>query len=61
MTLHTVLSYVKSAVRICGFMALGAKLFMMAGLVPMLAEVVGVLEELPGAYVGTKTTGSGQF
>ena len=42
MTLHTVLSYVKSAVRICGFMALGAKLFMMAGLVLMLAEVVGL-------------------
>lgn len=61
MTLHTVLSYVKSAIRIVGFVALGGKFFLMAGLTLMLAEIVGVLEELPGAYVGTKTEGKGQF
>lgn len=61
MTLHTILSYTKSAIRIVGFVALGGKLFCIAAFALLIAEVVGVCEELPGAYVGTKTEGKGQF
>ena len=63
MTLHTKLSYVKSAVRIVGYAALG-----IAGVVANIpgmwvaaaaliaAEIIGIAEEAwPGAYEGTET------
>lgn len=55
MTLHTILSYVKSGIRILGFLALAAKTHVTAAILLILAEVVGIFEELPGSYVGTET------
>jgi hypothetical protein len=55
MTLHTILSYIKSGIRVLGFIALGARLHVTAGFLLILAEVVGIFEELPGSYVGTET------
>jgi len=54
MTLHIKLSYAKSAARI----AATALLFPIAHLPAVLlaiAELIGILEELPSAYKGTKT------
>lgn len=56
MTLHTILSYAKSAIRIVAFIGLGLHCFTIAAFGLILAETVGVLEELPGAYKGTQTS-----
>lgn len=54
MTLHTKLSYMKSGIRIAGFVLLPFSL-VAAAVALVIAEIVGVAEELPGAYRGTKT------
>lgn len=55
MTLHTKLSIAKSAARLVGFVMLAINL-VAAAYILGLAEIVGILEELPGTYKGTKTT-----
>lgn len=55
MTLHTSLSYIKSVVRIIGFSYLGFNNIPYAAALLVTAEIIGILEELPGSYVGTKT------
>lgn len=55
MTLHTKLSYVKSAARIIGYLTLfisvGAAAVILIG-----SELLGIAEEAwPGAYKGTET------
>ena len=55
MTLHTKISYLKSVLRIVGYILLlgdtvGYGVMFLVG-----AEVLGIAEELPGAYKGTKT------
>ena len=54
MTWHTRLSYIKSAIRVIGFVALGINHLLAAGLFLIAAELVGVFEELPSMYKGTK-------
>jgi hypothetical protein len=54
MTLHTKLSYVKSALRIIGYFALLWDTIV--GVVILTcSELVGIAEELPGTYKGTNT------
>jgi hypothetical protein len=58
MTLHTKISYIKSAFRIIGCiaaMAFGNFALFIFGLAFLIGEVLGVAEELPGAYKGTET------
>jgi hypothetical protein len=61
MTLHTKISYAKSALRIigylvAGFAALPTMQWVSIGMfILLMAELLGVAEELPGAYKGTKT------
>lgn len=55
MTLHTKLSYVKSAARMVGYAGLVTDWLLYAVVVLILAEVVGIVEELPGSYKGTQT------
>lgn len=54
MTLHTKLSYIKSGVRIAGYLSLMYSLIAGCTLL-IIAELLGVVEELPGSYKGTKT------
>lgn len=56
MTLHTKLSYVKSALRIVGYLALLASVGV-GVVVLVVSELIGIAEELPGTYKGTKTEG----
>lgn len=56
MTLHTKLSYWKSGLRILGFSCLFLWLFGIAALFLVAAEVIGIVEEMPGSYKGTDTT-----
>lgn len=60
MTLHTKLSYLKSAVRIVGYSLLIAYndlLLTLAASALIAAELLGIAEEAwPGAYKGTETT-----
>jgi hypothetical protein len=67
MTLHTKLSYAKSAVRIVGYACLiivgivqeVPGLWLGGGLL-LFAEILGIAEEAwPGAYKGTDTTNQG--
>jgi uncharacterized membrane protein len=54
MTLHTKLSYVKSTLRLVGYVLLLWDV--VAGVVVLvLSELAGFAEELPGAYKGTDT------
>ena len=55
MTLHTKLSYIKSAARIVGYILLLGDTVTYGVCLLIAAELVGVLEELPSAYKGTKT------
>lgn len=55
MTLHTKLSYAKSILRIIGFACLGLLHFGLATFLLIFAELIGIAEELPGAYKGTRT------
>lgn len=62
MTLHTKLSFAKSGLRIVGCSILVAVGLIqdipglwVAGMLLNMAEIVGVFEELPGAYKGTQT------
>lgn len=63
MTLHTKLSYIKSGVRIVGYVCLiipGVVLdipgLWLGGGLLLIAELIGIAEEAwPGAYVGTDT------
>jgi hypothetical protein len=57
MTAHTIISYIKSAVRILGYIALVwvAPYLWQAGILLIGAELIGVIEELPGMYKGTET------
>ena len=63
MTLHTKLSYIKSGVRIVGYMAIGiagvvtdTPGFTLGALLLLIAEIIGIAEEAwPGAYKGTDT------
>lgn len=55
MTLHTKLSYLKSGLRIIGYLLLGF-ISPAVGMLLIIAEVIGILEELPGSYKGTDTT-----
>jgi hypothetical protein len=54
-TLHTYLSYVKSAVRIIGYITLCYDITAGATIL-IFAELIGIAEELPGSYKGTKTS-----
>lgn len=60
MTLHTKISYAKSALRIigylvAGFAALPTLSWVSIGMfILLMAELLGVAEELPSAYKGTK-------
>lgn len=56
MTLHTGFSYTKSAIRGIGFMFLAAHCLVTASLILIFAEIIGVAEEMPSAYKGTKTS-----
>ena len=65
MTLHTAISYLKSALRIGGYVSL-LHFFLVIGfcgplvvlpcILLIIAEVLGIIEELPGAYKGTKVS-----
>ena len=58
MTLHTKISYIKSLLRIIGYLVLVAYdewLLTVAASFLIAAEVLGILEELPGSYKGTET------
>lgn len=55
MTTHTIVSYAKSSIRLIGFALLANHLLVGAALILSVAEVLGILEELPGAYKGTET------
>jgi hypothetical protein len=61
MTLHTKLSYVKSALRIVGYSILFAyddTILTLAAATLVLSELIGIAEEAwPGAYKGTETDG----
>ena len=54
MTLHTKISYVKSGTRIVGYFGLLASVTF-GVVVLVIAELLGMAEELPGAYKGTDT------
>lgn len=54
MTLHTTLSYIKSLIRMIGFVALGFGHYDYAAALLLIAEIVGIWEEVPGAYAGTQ-------
>jgi hypothetical protein len=62
MTLHTKLSYLKSVLRIIGYVVLLAYndlLLTIAAALLIAAELLGIAEEAwPGAYKGTKTSDS---
>ena len=59
MTLHTKISYIKSILRILGYIVLIAysdTLLTIAAVTLIAAEALGIAEEAwPGAYEGTKT------
>lgn len=63
MTLHTKLSYIKSGVRIVGYLAIGVAGvvtdtpgYTLGAILLILAECLGIAEEAwPGAYKGTDT------
>lgn len=55
MTLHTKLSYLKSLMRIFGFGLLLTPFKASAVILLIGAEINGILEEVPKAYIGTKT------
>ena len=57
MTLHTKISYLKSVLRIAGYiLLLGDGRSVLYGVFLLVgAEILGIVEELPGAYKGTKT------
>jgi hypothetical protein len=59
MTLHTKISYIKSVLRIIGYIILIAyndTLLTIAAVTLAVAELLGIAEEAwPGAYKGTKT------
>lgn len=63
MTLHTKISYAKSVIRIIGYALLFTAIYpgipielFGSGCVALgTAEVLGIVEELPGAYKGTET------
>lgn len=54
MTLHTTLSYIKSLIRMIGFVALGFGHYDYAATLLLIAEMVGIWEEVPGSYAGTQ-------
>jgi hypothetical protein len=56
MTLHTKISFIKSGIRIFGFAFLPVNL-VIAAILLIVAETLGVVEELPGTYKGTDTDG----
>lgn len=53
MTLHTKLSYLKSFVRMVGFLSL-VKSIELGAVILVAAEAIGIIEELPGTYKGTQ-------
>jgi hypothetical protein len=56
MTLHTKISYVKSVLRIIGYIVLmfaGNGIITLGSAFLLGAELAGIAEELPGAYKGT--------
>lgn len=58
MTLHTKISYAKSVFRIIGYivaMFAGIPALTAGASCLLLAELLGIAEELPGAYKGTQT------
>ncbi len=59
MTLHTKISYIKSILRILGYIVLIAyndTLLTIAAIILTVAELLGIAEEAwPGAYKGTNT------
>jgi len=61
MTLHTLISYWKSGLRLiaAGYLifAVHDSNLLMVGLALAGAEVLGIVEELPGMYKGTDTSG----
>lgn len=60
MTLHTKISYIKSLARIIGyivFLFCGNLLLTVGASFLIGAELLGIVEELPGAYKGTKVDG----
>jgi hypothetical protein len=59
LTLHTKLSYIKSGIRIAGYCFLcvfGEPLLTIAAGFLIVAETIGIVEELPGSYIGTDTS-----
>jgi hypothetical protein len=62
MTLHSKISYIKSALRIIGYIVLmiyDDTLLTIAASFLLAAELLGIIEELPGAYKGTDTSSNG--
>ncbi len=63
MTLHTKISYIKSILRIIGYILLIAyndTILTVAASTLIVAELLGIAEEAwPGAYEGTETDGQG--
>jgi hypothetical protein len=60
MTLHTKISYIKSVLRIIGYLVLIAysdTLLTIGACFLIGAELLGIVEELPGSYKGTDTNG----
>ncbi len=55
MTLHTKISYAKSVLRIAGFSLVAYGHLLGAAVMLIVAEVLGIAEELPGMYKGTDT------
>jgi hypothetical protein len=61
MTLHTKISYAKSGLRFIGYIFLVLcfldvkAMVETAGVILILAELLGIAEELPGMYKGTDT------
>jgi len=53
MTLHTKVSYAKSVLRIIGYVLLMLNHIVAGAAVLLGAELLGIAEELPGAYKGT--------
>lgn len=53
MTKHTIISYWKSVFRVIGYIMLFIPSFQLAASCLLLAEFLGVIEELPGMYKGT--------
>jgi hypothetical protein len=54
MTLHTKLSYIKSTLRIVGYISL-LRSIVLGAVILVLSELIGIAEELPGSYKGTET------